>query len=194
MKKIILASASPRRKELLERAGLNISVQPSDIREGPNTCLSAEHYCIGLALSKAENVASLQDNAIVIAADTIVVFNNKIFGKPKNIRDARVILSTLSGTKHFVYTAIAVIYLKEHLRIVDIEKTTIFARKLSSRQINIFCRKNHDKAGAYAAQEKSDPLIERIEGDFYNVVGLPVKKLSRILKYFNIKMKNLNTR
>ncbi len=191
MKKIILASASGRRKKLLEKAGLNICVQPSNIKEGRNTCPSVEHYCISLALSKAENVASKQDNAIVIAADTIVVHNNKIFGKPKNIRDAKKILSALSATKHFVYTAIAVIDTKENRRIVDIEKSTIFTRKLSSRQIDIFSRKNHDKAGAYAIQEKSDILVRKIEGDFYNVVGLPVSKLRSILMEFNIKMKNL---
>ena len=191
MKKIVLASASVRRKELLEKAGLNICVQPSNIKEGKNTCPSAEHYCISLALSKAENVALKQSNAIVIAADTIVVHDNTIFGKPKNIRDAKRILSTLSGTKHFVYTAIAVIDTKENRRIVDIEKSTIFARKLSSRQINMFSRKNLDKAGAYAVQEKSDILVRKIEGDFYNVVGLPISKLRSILMEFNIKMKDL---
>ena len=191
MKKIVLASASPRRKELLEKAGLNIRVQPSNIKEGRNTCPSVEHYCISLALSKAENAASKQGNAIVIAADTIVVHNNRIFGKPKNIRDAKRILSALSGTKHFVYTAIAVIDTAKKRRIVDIEKSTIFARKLSSRQINIFSKKNHDKAGAYAVQEKSDKLVRKIEGDFYNVVGLPISKLRGILMGFNIKMKNL---
>ena len=191
MRKIILASASPRRRELLEKAGLNICVVPSDITEGANSGPSVEHYCISLALSKAENVALKQSNAIVIAADTIVVYNNKIFGKPKNIRDAKVILSALSGTKHFVYTAIAVIDTKENIRIVDIEKTTIFARILSSHQINIFSRKNHDKAGAYAVQEKSDKLVRKIEGDFYNVVGLPIGKLRSILMQFNIKIKNL---
>lgn len=191
MRKIILASASPRRRELLERAGLNICVVPSDITEGANTCPSVEHYCISLALSKAENIASKQSNAIVIAADTIVVYNNRMFGKPKNIRAAKVILSALSGTKHFVYTAIAVIDTKENRRIVDIEKTTIFARILSQHQINIFSKKNHDKAGAYAVQEKSDKLVRKIEGDFYNVVGLPIGKLRSILMQFNIKIKNL---
>jgi len=191
MRKIILASASPRRRELLEKAGLNISVVPSDIIEGANTCPSFEHYCISLALSKAENVASRQSNAIVIAADTIVVFDNRIFQKPKNIRDAKAILSALSGTKHFVYTAIAVIDTKENIKIVDIEKSTIFARILSPHQINIFSKKNHDKAGAYAVQEKSDKLVRKIEGDFYNVVGLPIGKLRSILMQFNIKIKNL---
>ena len=191
MRKIILASASPRRRELLERAGLNICVVPSDITEGANTCPSVEHYCISLALSKAENIASKQSNAIVIAADTIVVYNNRMFGKPKNIRAAKVILSALSGTKHFVYTAIAVIDTKENRRIVDIEKSTIFARILSQHQINIFSKKNHDKAGAYAVQEKSDKLVRKIEGDFYNVVGLPIGKLRSILMQFNIKIKNL---
>ncbi len=191
MRKIVLASASVRRKELLEKAGLNIYIQPSNIKEGRNTCPTAEHYCINLALAKAENVASKQGNAIVLAADTIVVYKNKIFGKPKNIRDAKRILSTLSGTKHFVYTAIAVIDTKENKRTVDIEKSTIFARKLSPIQIDILARKNLDKAGAYAVQEKSDMLVRKIEGDFYNVVGLPIRKLRRILMEFNIKMKDL---
>ncbi len=192
--KIILASASPRRKELLEKAGLNISVKPSKITEGPNTCTSVEHYCLSLALSKAENIASTQGNAIVIAADTIVVLNNKIFGKPKNIRDAQAILSALNGTKHFVFTAIAVINTKENRKIVDIEKSTIFTRKLSSPQILMLSKKNHDKAGAYAIQEKSDMFIRRIEGDFYNVVGLPINNLRKILLEFNIKMGTLKQR
>ncbi|MCK4995038.1 MAG: septum formation protein Maf [Candidatus Omnitrophica bacterium] len=192
--KIILASASPRRKELLEKAGLNISVKPSKITEGPNTCTSVEHYCLSLALSKAENIASTQGNAIIIAADTIVVLNNKIFGKPKNIRDAQAILSALNGTKHFVFTAIAVINTKENRKIVDIEKSTIFTRKLSSPQILMLSKKNHDKAGAYAIQEKSDMFIRRIEGDFYNVVGLPINNLRKILLEFNIKMGTLKQR
>lgn len=191
MTKIILASASPRRKELLEKAGLNIRVMPSNIKEGPNTSPSIEHYCISLALSKAENIAKKQSNAIIIAADTIVVYKNKLFGKPKNIRNAKSILSKLNGTRHFVFTAIAVIHTGENRRIVDINKSVIFARKLTPSQINMLSLKNHDKAGAYAVQEKSDIFIRKVEGDFFNVVGLPVNNLRRILSEFNIKMKDL---
>ncbi len=188
MTKLILASASPRRKELLEKAGLKIFIRPSNIIEGPNTAPSVEHYCIGLALSKAQNIASKHSNAIVIGADTIVVYNNKIFGKPKNIRDAKTILCTLNGTRHFVYTAIAVINIKENRRIVDIEKSTIFTRPLSRKQINMLSKKNHDKAGAYAIQEKTDMFIRKVKGDFYNVVGMPINSLRRILLEFNVKM------
>ena len=144
---IILASASPRRLELLNMIGLNFRVIPSHIEEIYEDHMTPVEYVLENAKRKGHFVARQYPESLVISADTIVVYNNRMFGKPKNIRAAKVILSALSGTKHFVYTAIAVIDTKENRRIVDIEKTTIFARILSQHQINIFSKKNHDKAG-----------------------------------------------
>jgi len=192
MKKIILASCSPRRKQLLEQAGLKILVVPSNIKEKP---IQPEQdptaYTLGLALAKAENVAKRFKKSIIIGADTIVVSNNKVFGKPRNQNHARKTLSSLSGQIQYIYTAIAIINPQTNQRIIDIEKTTILTRKLSESQIKKLSASNHDKAGAYAVQKDSDILVKEMKGDYYNVVGMPVKRLAKILKTFSIK---LNTR
>lgn len=188
MKKIILASRSPRRKELLEKAGLSIKIIPSNIKETRTHICSPEHHALQLALAKIENVARKLTSGIVIGADTIVVLKNKIFGKPKNAIQAKKILTTLSDTKHAVYTAIAVMDLKTKRRIVDIDKSIIITRKIPQELIKTLAYKNHDKAGAYAVQENSDILVKKIEGDYYNVVGLPLKKLKKILKIFSVNM------
>ncbi|MBU1087502.1 MAG: septum formation protein Maf [Candidatus Omnitrophica bacterium] len=187
MKKIILASCSPRRKQLLEQAGLSILVFPSDVREKPiKANENPISYTLHLALAKAENAAQNFKTGLVIGADTIVVVNNKVFGKPKNKNHARQILSELSGRTQYVYTAIALIDIKTNQRILDIEKTTIKARKLSLIQIKKLSELNHDKAGAYAIQQDSDILVREMIGDYYNVVGLPIKRLAAILKIFDI--------
>ncbi|MDD5747071.1 MAG: Maf family protein [Candidatus Omnitrophica bacterium] len=191
MTPIILASASPRRKELLLRTGLPIRVQPSTIHEPATTRLSPECFALSLALRKADNVAATVNRGIVIGADTIVVLDGKIFGKPVNAAHARKILSALSNTRHYVYTAIAVIDTATRRRIVDIDKTTVITRKIPPRVIDALALKNHDKAGAYAVQEDGDAIIKHIKGDFYNVVGLPLGKLREILRIFGIVLKTL---
>ncbi|MFH2137610.1 MAG: Maf family protein [Candidatus Omnitrophota bacterium] len=184
MKKIILASQSPRRKELFKKLGFRFSVINSKINESQKVYISPEHHAIVLAVSKAKAVARNAANSLVIGADTIVVYNNKIFGKPKNTADAKHILSTLSDTKHYVCTALAVIDTQTGKTIVDIEKSIISTRKLTAKQIDKLSLKNHDKAGAYAVQESEDLLVKKIDGDFYNVVGLPLNKLKKILNNF----------
>ncbi len=192
MRTLILASRSPRRKQILEQAGLDISIFPSSIKEpAPRTAVDPLRYAIDLALLKAENVAKKLKNGIVIGADTIVVVDNKIFGKPRNQKHAKKILTLLSGKTQYIYTALAVIDIKTKTRIVDIEKTTIIANKLSKTQINKLSETNHDKAGAYAVQKDGDILIKKIIGDYYNVVGLPIKRLKNILRIFSVDMKDL---
>jgi len=189
MKPIILASRSPRRKELLTRAGLRIRVQPSAIPEPPADSLPPDRYALKLALLKADNVAATVRAGLVIGADTIVVLGKKIFGKPGNAAEAKKILSVLSNTRHYVYTAVAVIDIQTQRRIVDIDRTAVITRKISPRVIETLALKNHDKAGAYAIQEDGDMLIDHIEGDFYTVVGLPLSKLRKILRIFSVHMK-----
>lgn len=191
MRKIILASSSARRRQLLQKLGLRFSVFPSKIKEDQMLSSIIERHIISLALGKAEYVARKFNRGLVIAADTVVVYKNKLFGKPRDIKHAKQILSTLSGTKHYVYTAIAVIDIQSEKRQADIDKTIIYAKKLSPRQIEKLAQKNHDKAGAYAVQENSDLLVKKIDGDFDNVVGLPVKKLKNTLKNFGLNFKHV---
>jgi len=190
MRKIILASSSLRRKKFLKKNGLKFIIFPSRIKESIRRSPSIERHVIALALSKAENVAKKFSNGLVIAADTVVVYKNKIFGKPVDFKHAKRTLSTLSGTKHYVYTAIAVLDIKSRNKIADIDKTTIYARKLSPGAIEELAKKNHDKAGAYAVQENSDLLVEKIEGNFDNVVGLPLEKLKKALENFGLNFKH----
>ncbi|MFH1459496.1 MAG: nucleoside triphosphate pyrophosphatase [Candidatus Omnitrophota bacterium] len=190
--KVILASASLRRKALLEKAGLKFKVMPSRINEKTTGDISPAHHALHLAHNKARKIAAQknkENHAIIIAADTIVVYKNKIFGKPRNMQDARRILTKLSNTKHDVYTALAVIDSSTNKTILDIDRTTIYTRKLSPPKIKKLALKNHDKAGAYAVQKDMDILVKKIEGDYYNVVGLPLKKLKPILELFSIKIK-----
>ena len=184
MKPVILASQSPRRKILLKKLGISFKVIPSKQKEPRKVFISCEHHAIILALTKATAVAENLSSGLVIGADTIVVYKNKIYGKPQNKADAKRILSTLSNTTHYVYTALALIDAKTGKTIVDIEKTKVISRKLTSSQIEALADKNHDKAGAYAVQEKSDILVKKLIGDYYNVVGLPLEKLKILLKLF----------
>jgi len=186
MTNVILASRSPRRRQLLAKAGLRVRVIPSTVRESKISAPSAEHHAVALALAKAENVAKKLRSGLVIGADTLVVLGKKALGKPRNTKDAVRILSLLNNTRHYVCTAIAVIDAKTKKRIVDIDKTAIVTRKISSALIQKLARKNQDKAGAYAVQENADVLVKKIEGDFYTVVGLPLKKLKIILEIFSI--------
>jgi septum formation protein len=192
MRNVILASCSPRRKQLLEQAGLSIRVFPSTVKETEKRPKQDPvSYALYLALAKAENVAKKFKKGLIIAADTIVVSQGKVFGKPKNQKHAKKILSALSGKIQYVYTAVAIIDLETKTRIIDVEKTTILARKLSKIQIEELSKYNHDKAGAYAVQKDADILVEEMKGDYYNVIGLPIKRLRNILKIFSISIKNL---
>lgn len=185
MKTVILASRSPRRLALLKKLRLNVRVLPSQIKENLNPKFPPEYQAISLALAKAETAAKKLSSGIIIGADTLVALGKKIMGKPKNAEDAKCILSILNNSKHAVYTGLAVIDAKTKKRIVDVDKTTVITRKLKSWQINQLALKNHDKAGAYAVQEDADIFVREMEGDFYNVVGLPLHKLKDILRIFH---------
>ena len=187
MKKIILASASPRRKELLQKAGVVFTIFASHIKE--TTTKKMPHAIVkDLATQKAKAVAKKYKDAIVIGADTIVVYNNKIIGKPKNNKDAIKILSTLSGTWHSVYTGVALIDTKSGILKCFYDSSCVKIRKLSREEIIKVSGKHLDKAGAYAVQEVEDAFVEKIIGDYNNVVGLPVNKLIKAFKYFKIKI------
>jgi septum formation protein len=187
--KIILASASPRRIDLLKKWGLRFKVIPSRIRENTDSKKPSD-IVKDLALKKALSVARNIKSGVIIGADTIVVLNGKIIGKPGSEKGAVRILSRLSGTFHKVYSGIAAVDAESGFRKTDYDVSRVKMRKLSDREIREASSRHLDKAGAYAVQEKGDAFVEKIEGDYFNVVGLPYKKLKILLKRFDISIRN----
>ena len=186
MANIILASASPRRKQLLEWAEIKfeIVVHPTD--ESYPEGLNATDVAIYIAKEKAKAVANnLPADNIVIAADTIVVLHNEIIGKPKDREDGIAILKKLSGQQHRVITGVCILQGDKELSFSD--TTEVDFHKLSAEQIEFYIDKYqpYDKAGAYAIQEWIGVVgIKKISGDFYNVMGLPVSRVVQALQQF----------
>ncbi|MFC1501662.1 Maf family protein [Elusimicrobiota bacterium] len=186
---IILASASPRRIKLLKSWGLKFSVDASHIKE--TTKLFKPSFIVReLALRKAEFVAGKYKKAVVIGADTIVVLNGKIVGKPKSKNHSKSILEDLNGSYHKVYTGVAVINTYEQSRESVFDVSTVKMKKLKKEELKLLEGKHMDKAGSYAIQETDDAFVERIVGDYYNVVGMPYYKTKQLLKKFGIILKN----
>ena len=192
MGKIVLASSSPRRKEILDKYNIDYSIKPSYINEYTNIGETPEQITMALAYEKALDVANkLNDNEIIIAADTIVCFDNDILGKPKDYNEAYNMLKSLSDHHHYVITGVAIIKQNTDLKIIDYEKTKVVFRKLSDSLIKNYLDSGEyeDKAGAYAIQGKGEIFVKSIEGCYSNVVGLPITKLDMLLeKYFNISL------
>ncbi len=188
MKKLILGSASPRRRELLEQIGVKFEVFVSK-KEEVYTSTEPEEIVKELALMKAENVASeiRAKNAIVIGADTVVVQDNRILGKPKDKEDAFAMIQNLQGRMHKVYTGVAVLEFDENGKkemVNHAVETKVYVHAMTEAEIweYILTGEPMDKAGAYGIQGRFGAFIDRIEGDYYNVVGLPISYLYQILK------------
>ena len=180
-KKLILASASPRREQLMRGMGLAFTVQPSRLRERLDPRLTPVQLVKKLALLKAAKVAREVKQGIVIGADTIVVRRGEILGKPRNPQHAREILGKLSGSYHYVFTGLALVVCPGGKTLVAAEKTRVKMKKLSPADISYHAGRHLDKAGAYAVQEEKDAFVEQIYGCYYNVVGLPVDLLKKML-------------
>ncbi|OGW25418.1 MAG: septum formation protein Maf [Nitrospirae bacterium GWC2_42_7] len=190
MKKIILASASPRRKEILMKTGLKFKVDASEYAEDNGHKLSPQKLAIYLSSEKAKSVAIKYKNAIIISADTFIVFKNRIFGKPRNISNAREMLKLFSGKPHSVITGFTIIDTSENKRVSKTVETKVFFRKLNDKEIESYLRTKESlgKAGAYGIQGMGAMLINKIEGDYYNVMGLPLTALVENLKKFGIEV------
>ena len=186
MTQIILASQSPRRKQLLEWAEVPFEIVANETEETYPHGLMPDAVAIHIARQKALAVRQLVPaDAIILAADTIVVLNNRIIGKPKNRRDAIAILQGLSGSKHAVITGVVIC--KEEKEIAFADTTDVYFHELSNEQIEFYIDKYKpfDKAGAYAIQEWIGVVgIKSVSGDFYNVMGLPVSRVVRELNKF----------
>lgn len=181
MNKIILASASPRRKEILEQIGLEFDIVPSTCSE-IITKKIPEEIVEELASQKAQEVfEKTRESSIVIGADTIVVFDDKIMGKPKDENDAFNMINTLQSNTHFVYTGVCILIKDndEIKKIVFSEATKVSVYPMSKDQIldYIATKEPMDKAGAYAVQGRFAIYIKKIDGDYNNVVGLPIARL-----------------
>jgi len=182
--KLILASASVRRAEILHAAGFSFSILSSAIDETPYPGESAHDLVQRLAVAKAELVAARAvGHAIVIGADTEVTLEGHIFGKPRSTDDARHMLETLSGRTHAVVTGVALIRLPDAERRTFVESTLVHFSQLSAEEITRYLATGepHDKAGAYAIQGRAGRYIPRIEGDYFNVVGLPLARVTQAL-------------
>jgi septum formation protein len=188
MKKIILASASPRRKELLEKIGLKFAVESSDFKEQITTSLEPQELVMKNSLAKARAVANKHRKALVIAADTIGVFRGKILGKPRAAAGARKMLQALSGKSHLVITGVTIIDTESGKVFSKSVTTKVYFKKLSSKEIEDYVKTGEplDKAGAYAIQGLGSVIVAKIEGDYYNVIGLPLNALAEGLKQFGV--------
>lgn len=186
MGKIILASASPRRSLLLKECGIEFDVEVSRADELDGAYATPSGLVLTNARIKAEDVASRHTGRIVLGADTVVAYEQTIFGKPIDLNDARRMLKTLSGKTHSVYTGIALIYTFENgqkLLRANFDESLVRFRNLDDSKIDEYLQKVEvlDKAGAYAAQEYGSLIIEEIQGEFDNVMGLPSKLVKKEL-------------
>lgn len=186
--KIVLASTSPRRFRLLKNLGLKINVIRSRVRESKFSADNPVKLAKTLALAKAQDVARSIGEGLVVGADTIVVLRGKILGKPRDEREAKTMLKELSGRTHEVITGIAVVEASTGRKTVDCVRTKVKFRRLMEREISSYVASGEplDKAGAYGIQGRAGVFVEKIEGCYYNVVGLPLARLAEILKDYGV--------
>lgn len=188
---IILASASPRRQQLLTQMGLHFNLKPSDIEEVIDNTLEPCQVAMSLASQKCNDVVSqIEEDCIVIGADTIVVKDNKMLGKPRDEREAFNMLTSLRGEWHQVVTGLCLYRTSDKKSICDYEITKVKISDKSDEFINeyISTKEPFDKAGAYGIQGYGSLLVERIDGCYFNVMGLPIYKLSCMLEELGYKI------
>lgn len=190
--KVVLASASPRRQELLRAAGISFQAIPSDINEVMKPKETPEGFVCRMAVEKAEDVAARRprETRLIVGADTVVVLNHKVLGKPASVAQATGMLRRLAGRIHAVLTGLCVLEprgpLGRRRRRVELVRTRVQFARLTEEEILDYVATGEpmDKAGAYAIQGRGSRFVKRIDGSYFNVVGLPVPTLYRMLKQF----------
>lgn len=188
---IILASKSPRRREILENTKVRFSIKESQIDEVIKADESPKETVMRLAYEKALDVANNNKESLVIGADTIVVINDQILGKPKNEEEAYNMIKLLSGKTHYVITGFALINLSLNKKVIDCEVSQVTFKELSEECIKDYLntKESLDKAGAYGIQGYGGLLVNNIQGDYFNIVGLPISKISDCLNdHFKINL------
>lgn len=189
---IILASKSPRRKELLEKIVKKFTVLGSDFDED-SILYSGDvaNYVTTLARGKALEVSkNIEESAVIISADTVVVLDDKILGKPKSKKEAKCMLNALSGNNHRVCTGLCILDTKTNSILQEVVFTDVKFSKLTNTEIQEYINTGNpmDKAGAYGIQDFAAVFVEKIEGCYYNVMGLPLNVLHRLLKSMDLKV------
>lgn len=190
MKKIILASNSPRRKDLLKQIGLEFEIDPSNYEEDMTLKMNPSKLAEHLSLGKAEDVAKRHKDAIVISADTIVAIGGEVFGKPKTEERSKYMLQKLSGKAHSVITGFTIIDTETNKQISKSVETKVYFKNISEEETDAYIATGEplDKGGGYAIQGLAALFIEKIEGDYFNIVGLPIGAIVEELKNFGVKI------
>jgi septum formation protein len=190
---LILASKSPRRKYLLETTGLRVNIIPSNIDESDYTLTPPESYVKTLSCAKARTISDQYPDTWVLGADTIVVINDTVMGKPKDENQARRMLQTLSGQKHQVFTGFTLSHQTKAERFTHAVVTDVFFKHLSADEIDWYLatKEPFDKAGAYAIQGIGTFIVKKINGSYTNVIGLPVCEIMEFLTQKGLTRKNL---
>jgi septum formation protein len=184
--KIILASSSPRRRELLKQAGILYSVEPADANESPLPGETPREHVKRLALLKARTIAARHKKGLVLGADTVVVVDGDILGKPASKAEAKRMLTLISGRAHDVLTGIAIVEAPTGRAVSAVEKTKVFVKPLSEDEIDEYIATGEpmDKAGAYGIQGRFSVYVTGVRGCFFNVVGLPLPRLFELIKEY----------
>lgn len=184
---IILASASPRRKELLKKIIPDFKVCESNIDETIPQNIELNSVAEHLATKKALNVYKNNPNDIVIGADTIIVFDNKIYGKPKNQAEAKEMIEKFSGNRHIVITGVCIVDKNKTLSFSSVNEVEFYSLNNNEIEDYLSTASYFDKAGAYAIQDLGGLFVKEIKGDYNSIIGLPISRLHRILKtFFNL--------
>ncbi len=191
MSRFLLASNSPRRQQLLREAGYDFKVASPPWPEptAEDVDRPAAEFAQAASYFKARSVASLNRTGVILAADTVVARDGRIFGKPADREDARRILSSLSGTTHEVITGVTVLDSRSGRRIITMERTGVTMRRMRPEELDEYLDSGEwqDKAGAYGIQDIGDRFVERVDGSFTNVVGLPMELVADLLGRFGIR-------
>lgn len=190
---MILASKSPRRKEILENVGFKLKIVSADVDEVSNKTDNIEKI-MDIAYKKTVAVANNYENHFVVGADTIVELDGEIIGKPRDEEDAKSILQRLSRKSHRVITGYCLINKEKNILIKDYGITTVFFKKLDKSMIEWYIESKQpmDKAGAYGIQDKGSVFIEKIDGDFFTVMGFPIAKFIETLKKIGIELNEID--
>jgi septum formation protein len=186
--KIILATTSPRRHGLAQTMGLDFDAVPSSYEEDMELKLNPKELVMTFAYGKAADVAKKFKEGIVIGIDTIVVFNNKNIGKPKNDKDAFKTLKSFSGKKQYVYSGVALIDCRTGKTIKDCEITEVYFKKMDDNEIKSYIKtgEHRDKAGGYGIQDLASIFIKKINGCYFNVMGFPIYNIYKNLKKLGV--------
>lgn len=190
---MILASKSPRRKEILEEFGFELKIVTKEVEEVSNE-IDPHLWAKEIAYKKGIAVSKEYPNEYVISADTVVIFNGEFLGKPKNEEEALIVLKKLSGNVHEVITAVTLINEEKGINRTFTDSTNVYFKTLNEKELKWYVKSGEpmDKAGSYGIQGKGAIFVEKIEGDFFNVMGFPLSKFYDMLKELDCKLEDLN--